>query len=196
MPRRSHRAQRALPARAAPGRGRRRLHRPQTRPGRGEVRAPADGARGQRDLRGHRLPGTGHAPGERAGGIHARPGRRAPARDGQERRRQDAGAAIHVHRGLPRAGDFREKGVEDLRVHRVLRRVRVPQIALDDVRVARVPHGVSQGQLPAALHGSAPHDRVAELGQGGAVPGRSARARRAGPAARHQPERTGVRRAA
>ena len=48
-----------------------------------------------------------------------------------------------------------------------------------DLRAARVPDGVSQGELPAALHGGAADDRIAEHRQGRAVPRRVPRARRA-----------------
>ena len=91
-----------------------------------------------------------------------------------------------LHERLPRARHPREEGDEDLRVHRVLRRLRLQQGALDDLRAARVPDGVPQGELPAPLHGGAAHDRVAELRQGRAVPGGVPRARRARPAAGHQ----------
>jgi hypothetical protein len=42
---------------------------------------------------------------------------------------------------------------------------------LDDVRTARVPDGIPQGQLSAAFHGRVADDRVAELRQDRAVPG-------------------------
>ena len=71
-------------------------------------------------------------------GLHARPGRRAAPRDGQEGRREDAGAARRLHERLPRARHPREEGDQDLRVHRVLRRLRLQQVALDDLRAARV----------------------------------------------------------
>ena len=56
-----------------------------------------------------------------------------------------------------------KEGDEDLRVHRVLRGLRLPEGALDDIRAARVPDGLSQGELHAPFHGGAAHDRVAEL---------------------------------
>ncbi len=67
--------------------------------GRVEIRyeAAADGARPEGDLRRHRLPGAGHAPGQRSGRLHAGPGRRAAARDGQEGRGEDAGPARGLH---------------------------------------------------------------------------------------------------
>ena len=194
VPRGSDRAQRALPPGPAARRGRRRLHRAQARPRRSEVRAPADGAAGQGDLRRHRVSGAGHAPGERAGRLHDGAGRRAPKRDGQERRREDAGAARELHQRLQGARHRGEEGHEDLRVHGVLRGLRLPEGALDDLRAAGVSNRVSQGALPAALHGGAAHDRVGELGQGRALSRRIPRARRAHPAARHQQEPLAVHR--
>ena len=91
-----------------------------------------------------------------------------------------------LHDRLPAQRDRREEGQQDLRVHRVLRRLRLQQVALDDLRAARVPDRVPQGELPAALHGRAADDRIAELRQGRAVPGGVPRPRRAGAAAGHQ----------
>ncbi len=196
VPRGPDRAQRAVSAGAAARRRRRRLHRAQARPRRGQVRPAADGARPQGDVRRHRVSGAGHAAGERAGRVHAGPGRRAAARDGQEGRGEDAGAARRVHRAAAARGHPREEGRQDLRVHRVLRRLRLQQGALDDLRAARVSDRVSQGELPAPFHGGAADDRVAELRQGRAVPGRVPRARRAGAAAGHQRQPLAVRRRA
>ena len=63
----------------------------------------------QGDLRRHRLSGTGHAARERAGRLHARAGRRAAPRDGQEGRREDAGAARTLHERLPASAASPEK---------------------------------------------------------------------------------------
>ena len=94
-----------------------------------------------------------------------------------------------LHERLHERRHLREEGDEDLRVHRVLRRLRLQQVALDDLRAARVSDGVSQGELPAPLHGGAADDRIAELRQDRAVPGRVPRAGRAGAAAGHQRQR-------
>ena len=66
--------------------------------------------RAQGDLRRHRVPGTGHAPRERAGRLHAGPGRRAAPRDGQEGRGEDAGAARGLHERLHGARHRGEEG--------------------------------------------------------------------------------------
>ena len=83
-------------------------------------------------------------------------------------------------------GDQREEGHEDLRPDGVLRRLRLQQVALDDLRLGRLPDGVPEGELPAALHGGAADDRSGEHRQAGDVPRRVPRSRRADPAARHQ----------
>ena len=75
---------------------------------------------------------------------------------------------------------------QDLRVHRVLCRLRLQQVAFHDVCAAGVSDRLSQGELSAALHGRAAHDRVAELRQDRPVPGRVPRAWRAGAAAGRQ----------
>ena len=90
--------------------------------------------------------------------------------------------------GAQRQGHQREEGDQDLRADGVLRRVRLQQVALDGLRVPRVPDGVPQGELPVALRGGAADDRGAEHRQAGDVPGRGARARHPGAAARHQRE--------
>ena len=117
-------------------------------------------------------------------------GRRAAPRDGQEGRREDAGAARSASwSGCQANGHHREEGDQDLRVHRVLRRLRLQQVALDDLRAARVSDGVPQGELPAPLHGGAAHDRSAELRQGRAVPAECRELGVPDPAAGHQRQR-------
>jgi DNA polymerase-3 subunit alpha len=64
-----------------------------------------------------------------------------------------------------------------VRADRVLRRLRLQQVALHRVCLPRVSDGVSQGQLPVALHRGAADHRGAEHRQARDVPGRSARAR-------------------
>ena len=93
VPRGSDRAERALSARVRCAAASSTTTSPQARARRDQVRAAADGAGAQGDLRRHRVSGAGHAAGERAGRLHAGPGRRAAPRDGQEGRREDAGAA-------------------------------------------------------------------------------------------------------
>ena len=91
--------------------------------------------------------------------------------------------------GCGRAPHQHEEGVQDLRPDGVLRRVRLQQVALDDLRVPRVPDRLPEGQLPLALHGGAAHHRVAEHRQARPVPRRVPRDGRAHPAARPQRER-------
>ena len=74
--------------------------------------------------------------------------------------------------GRSRQGNQREEGDQDLRPDGVLRRVRVQQVALDGVRLPRLPDRISQGELPVALRGRAADDRSAEHGQARDVPGR------------------------
>ena len=62
----------------------------------------------------------------------------------------------------------REEGDEDFRPDGVLRRLRLQQVAFDDLCVARVSDGVPQGELSRALHGRAAHDRGGEHRQAGA----------------------------
>ena len=68
--------------------------------GKTEVEVRAAGARADscRDLRRHRLPGTGDAHLERARRLHARRSRRAAQGDGQEERRRDGDDAQEVRR--------------------------------------------------------------------------------------------------
>ena len=44
-----------------------------------------------------------------------------------------------------------KKADEDLRPDGALRRVRLQQVALDDLRAPRVPDGLPEGELPVAL---------------------------------------------
>ena len=89
--------------------------------------------------------------------------------------------------GRAREGRQREEGGQDLRADGVLRGLRLQQVALDGLRVPRLPDGVSQGELPVALHGGAADHRGAEHRQAGDVSRRGARARHHGAAAGYQP---------
>ncbi len=75
-------------------------------------------------------------------------------------------------RAAPRATSTTKKACQDLRPDGALRRVRLQQVALDDLRVPRVPDRLPEGQLPLALHGGAAHHRVAEHRQARPVPRR------------------------
>ena len=86
----------------------------------------------------------------------------------------------------------REEGDAHLRPDGALRRVRLQQVALDDLRVPRVSDGLSEGELPVAFPGRAADDRSAEHRQAGAVPRRVPRSRHPGAAAGHQRERAAL----
>ncbi len=101
-PRGPDRAERALPARPAPQRHGRRLHRAQAGKDRDQVRAAAARADPRRHLRRHRLPGTGDAHLERRRRLHARRGRPAAQGDGEEERRGHGEDARQVRRGRRR----------------------------------------------------------------------------------------------
>ena len=82
-------------------------------------------------------------------GFTAGTGRRAAPRDGQERRRQDAGAARQLHRRAARRDGIPEKKADqDLRAHRVLSPATASESALDDLRAARVSDGVLKANYP------------------------------------------------
>jgi hypothetical protein len=93
-----------LPARSAPDRHGRRLHRLQTRQEEGEVPAPLAGAGAQADLRRLRLPRAGDA--GRPGDGWLLPGWRgsAPPRHGQKEGRSHGQGAQQVRRGLRKGG--------------------------------------------------------------------------------------------
>ena len=101
----------------------------------------------RRHLRRHRLPGTGDAHLERRRRLHARRSRPAAQGDGQEERRGHGEDARQVRRGREEARHQREEGGAALRPDGALRRLRLQQVALDGVRVSRLPDGVSQGEL-------------------------------------------------
>ena len=193
MPRGPDRAERAVPPGPAARRRRRRLHRPQARPRRDQVRPAADGAACSRRPTAS-SPTRNRSCGWRASwpaSRSARPTSCAARWARRTPRRCRRSATRFIERLHARAASPEKKADEDLRVHRVLRRLRLQQVALDDLRAARVSDRVSQGELPAPLHGGAADDRVAELRQGRAVPGRVPRAGRAGAAAGHQRQPAG-----
>ena len=86
----------------------------------------------------------------------------------------------------------REEGDEDLRPDGVLRRLRLQQVALDDLRMGGLPDRLPQGELSAALHGGAADDRSGQHRQARDVPRRMPRAGRADPAAGCEPQRAGL----
>ena len=160
-------------------RRRRRLHRPQARARRDQVRGQAAGADPARHLRGHRLPGAGHAHRARPGRLHdgrSRPPAQGHGQEGPQGHGQDA-RALRGRLGRARAAG--EEGQQDLRPDGVLRRLRLQQVALDDLRAAGLPDRLPQGQPPAPLHGGAADHRVAEHRQAGLLPRRVPRHGRA-----------------
>ena len=96
-PRRSHRAERALPARPAAQRHGGRLHRPQARPRQGELRSQGARADPGRHVWRHRLPGTGDAHRAVARRLHDGAGRHAAQGHGKERSQGHGEAARSVH---------------------------------------------------------------------------------------------------
>ena len=60
--------------------------------------------------------------------------------------------------GREEEGAQREEGGAHLRPDGALRRLRLQQVALDGLRVPRVPDGVSEGELPVALRRGAADD--------------------------------------
>ena len=82
----------------------------------------------------------------------------------------------------------REEGDQDFRPDGVLRRIRLQQVAFDDLRLGRLPDRLSQGELPVALHGGAAHHRSRQHRQAGDVSRRVPRSRHSDPPARHQHE--------
>ena len=135
MSRGPDRAERALPTGPAARRRRRRLHRAEARAGRDQVRPAADGAACSRTptasspIRSRSCGWPASWPASRSDrptNCGARWARRTPRRCGQARR---------VRRGLQGEQHLREEGDEDLRVHRVLRRLRLSEGALDHLRL-------------------------------------------------------------
>ena len=95
--RRPLRAERPLPPRPDPGRHDRRLHRPQARPQEGRLRSAGAEGNPRRNLRRHRLPGTGDADRQPPRRLLARRSRPAAPRHGQEEGRGDGEAARALH---------------------------------------------------------------------------------------------------
>jgi len=124
-PRRSDRAQRAVSSRPAAERHGGRFHREETGEGRGQVRIAATRADSGRDVRRHRLPGTGDAHLQRGRRLHTRRGRRVAQGHGEEERRGHGENAREVCGGGQEARDFREESRALVRPHGTLRGVRL-----------------------------------------------------------------------
>ena len=133
------------------------------------LRPPAAGADPVRDLRRHGLPGAGHADRLRARRLHARRGRHPAQGDGQEEGRRHGHPEGQVPEGLRGARRHREEGQQDLGPHGAVRGLRLQQVALRGLRLARLPDRLPEGELPGLLHGRAAHLGAREHRQDGAV---------------------------
>ena len=179
------RAQRALSARADADD--RRLHQASARPDPGELRAPEPRAHPEGHLRGHGVPGAGHA--DRLGPrrVHPGRGRHPPEGDGEEEGRRHGHPEGEVPEGLRGARGGREEGREDLGPDGAVRGLRLQQVALRGLRLARVPDGIPEGQLSRLLHGGPPHLGARHHRQDGPVHRRVPGDGHQGPPPRRQP---------
>jgi len=118
----------ALPSGAPGQRNGGTVHRAQARPGPRGIPPPLAGGGPEGDLRGHPLPGTGHAVRRRAGGLFPGRGGSASSGHGEEKGGGDGEAAVQVRRGGRRQGRGPEDRGGGLRHHRGLRGVRVQQV--------------------------------------------------------------------
>ncbi len=114
---------------------------------------PGDEGSPGRDLRGHGLPRTGHADPQPPGRHRAVVRVRDDQGDLEEEGRRHRPGAEAVRRGGCRAEARRAEGDRDLRPDRVLRRLRLQQVALDGLRPRPLPDGLAQGALPDRVHG-------------------------------------------
>ena len=139
-----------------------------------------------RDLRPDRLPGAGDGDRPAAGGLHARPGRPAAPRDGQE----EEGGAGQAVRDLLRRHDRarlllrRDQGLVGHAA--AVLRLRLQQGALRGLRPGVLLDGLPQGQLPRGIHGRAPDVDEGRQGQDGDLPQRVSPDEDPGAAARRQ----------
>ena len=159
------RGRRALPSRPD-GRGLPQQVRPpqdRSRAGRGDPPRAGRGPRGRpgRDLRPDRLPGAGHGDRAEAGRLHARPGRPAASRHGQEEEVRAGQAVREVLRRHGRARVLHGRGRHAVEDPAAVLRLRLQQGPLRGVRPGLLLDRLPQGQLPAGVHGGA-----ADLGQG------------------------------
>ncbi len=106
-----------------------------------------------RDLRRHRLPGTGDAGRADPRRLYARPGRPAAPRHGQEDPHGDAGAARGFRQRRDRARHRAVAGRRDLRPARALRRIRLQQEPRRGLRAGRLPDRLYEGELSGRVPG-------------------------------------------
>ena len=119
---------------------------------------PAARADPVRHLRRHRLPGTGHAHRRGPGRVHDGPVRRAPQGHGQEGSQGHGEAARGLHGRGAKKGVNEKKAKKIFDLMEFFAGLRLQQVALDDLRMGRVPDRVSEGELSVALHGGAADD--------------------------------------
>ena len=157
--------------------------------GRGEAGIHPSQARADpaRDLRRHRLPGTGDAGGADPRRLHARPGRPAAPRHGQEDPQGDAGAARAFRQGRDRARHRPRAGRRDLRPARALRRIRLQQEPRRGLRAGRLPDRLHEGELSGRVPGRVDDARHGQHRQARRIPRRGRAARHQGRAAVGQP---------
>ena len=172
-----HRAGRALPAR--PDGEHPDLLRTQARPREAGIHPSQARTGPARDVRRHRLSGTGDAGGAAPRRLHARPSRPAAPRDGQEDPLGDAGAAQAFRARRDRARHRPQPGRRDLRSAGALRRIRLqqePRRRLCAGRLSdRVHEGELSGRIPRRVDGAGNEQHRQALGVS-----------RRGRAARHQ----------
>ena len=151
--RRHHRDQCALPAGPAQRRHGRRVRGRQERPEAGDLHSPhaQGGARG--NLRGDGLPGTGDADPQPAGWHRAIQGLCHDQGDLQEEGRHHRREPWPVRPGGRRARAGSREGAEDLRPDRILRRLRLQQVAQHGLRAGGLPDGLSEESLSHGVHG-------------------------------------------
>ena len=177
--------ERALPSR--PDADDRRLHQAPARPDARHLRAPGARADPARDLRRHGLPGAGDADRLGARGLHARRGRHPAQGDGQEEGRRDGRPDGPVPEGLRHARREREEGPQDLGPDGAVRRLRLQQVALGGLRLARVPDRLPESEPAGVLPRRAAHLRARQHRQDGPVHRRVPRDGPARAAAGRQP---------
>ena len=180
------RARRAVPARADGHEHAQRVRGPQERPEAGRLlpRGPRRDPRAH--LRADDLPRAAHAVRATARGVHARRGRQPPQGRGEEEARPDARGAVEVRRRL-RTRRLRPRVRQrDVRRHRTVRRLLVPEGARHRVRLHRVPNRVAEGELPGAVPRRAAHERQGQPRQGRGLPQRVPAARDPGAGPRRQ----------
>ena len=139
-----------------------------------------------RDLWHHGLSGTGHADRADDGGLFARLGGSAAARDGQEDRLRNGSAARHLHQRRDRARHRAGEGQGSLRPDGEVRRLRLQQIACRGLCAGRLSDRVAEGQPPGSVHRRVHESRDQQHRPAGRAEAGGGVWRPDDPAARHQ----------